>query len=48
MSFGSVLQASSMPLEKRQMVLSVLSSLSPIRVVWKWEKEEVGNIGVVF
>ena len=41
MSFGSVLQASSMTPEKRQMVLDVLESLAPVRVIWKWEDEDV-------
>ena len=44
MSFGSILKASSMSPEKRQMVIEVLGSLSPIRVIWKWEEEDVSNI----
>ena len=41
MSFGSVLRTASMTPEKRQMVLEVLESLSPIRVIWKWESDEM-------
>ena len=44
MSFGSVLKASSMSSERREMILEVLGSLSPIRVIWKWEEENVSNI----
>ena len=44
MSFGSILQASSMSPEKRQMVLEVLGSLSPVRVIWKWEEEHVSYL----
>ena len=44
MSFGSVLKASSMSSERREMILDVLGSLSPIRVIWKWEEENVSNI----
>ena len=40
MSFGSVLRASSMPSEKRQIFLSALETLSTYRIIWKWEKEE--------
>ena len=43
MSFGSILKASSMSPEKRQMVIEVLGSLSPIRVIWKWEEEDVSD-----
>ena len=40
MSFGSVLRASSMTPERREMILQVLESLSPMRVIWKWEDED--------
>ena len=37
-SFGSVLQASKMPEEKRKMMLNVFSKLKQ-KVIWKWETE---------
>merc|ERR1712180_493758 len=44
MSFGSILKASSMSPEKRQMVIEVLGSLSPTRIIWKWEEEDIPNL----
>ena len=44
MSFGSILKASSMSPEKRQMVIEVLGSLSPTRIIWKWEEDDVSHI----
>ena len=37
-SFGSVLQASKMPEQKRVMMLNVFSRLKQ-KVIWKWEAE---------
>ena len=43
MSFGSLFQAKYMSSDKRKTVLEVLRSLAPIRVIWKWEGDEVNN-----
>ena len=44
MSFGSMIKASYMTSEKKHILLDVLGSLSPIRVIWKWDEDEVCNI----
>ena len=41
MSFGSILRASYMAADKRQMIIEVLESLAPVRVIWKWEDDDV-------
>ena len=43
MSFGSLFQAKYVCSDKRKMVVEVLGSLAPIRVLWKWEGDEVSN-----
>ena len=43
MSFGSLFQAKYVCSDKRKMIGEVLGSLAPIRVLWKWEGDEVSN-----
>lgn len=42
-NFGSMVKAASLPTEKLEAILNAIKSISPVKVIWKWEMDELPN-----